>query len=318
MCQARLRCAKEPMSIIDLLAILPFWLALILQFAAPWFLQILRALRLVRLLRTLRLAQESAELRALVTTVMHALPALRMLCFFLVLELVIIGGLVFHAERGDRPLDLSDDGKWQTYDGEDAVFQSIPDAAWWTLVTVTTVGYGKQVPVTFLGKLIASVAMLSGLIGISSIISILSAETQALRASRGAIVSRAAPAPGFDPAAANGTGLAAASVGLIASAVPLSSDDAGLRPLTLTPATSRADLDAHLEELRRKLDVCVRACDDPATRLALSSLAESAMASLGAFQKVGLDSRPAPAVVPVAQVVPPVAAQPSSEPASSC
>jgi voltage-gated potassium channel len=160
--EMRLRFMREPMSIIDLLSILPFWLGIMMPFAAPWFLQLLRALRLVRVLRTLRLAQESAELRLLARCMLHALPALRMLCFFLVLDLLIVGGLVFHAERGHGPLR---DGKWYFDNDTVAEFQSIPDAAWFALVTVTTVGYGREVPVTPMGKLITSGAMLSGLIG---------------------------------------------------------------------------------------------------------------------------------------------------------
>ena len=75
--RARLREATNPFRIIDALAIAPFWLGLIMQFAPPAFLSLLRSLRLVRVLRTLRLAQESAEMRALVSCVSHALPALR-------------------------------------------------------------------------------------------------------------------------------------------------------------------------------------------------------------------------------------------------
>ena len=141
--RARLRVAAEPMSVVDLLAVLPFWLGLVLPFAPPMFLQLLRALRLVRVLRMLRLAQESAELRSLVGVITHSLPALRMLCFFLLLELVILGGLVFHAERGSGP-NTPRDGVWVRGDGQPATFQSIPDAAWWTLVTLTTVGYGDE------------------------------------------------------------------------------------------------------------------------------------------------------------------------------
>ena len=102
-CDARMRFACEPMSIVDLLAIAPFWLDLILPFAPASFTQFLRALRLVRVLRMLRLAQESRELRALVRCLSHTLPALRMLLFFLILELVVVGGLIFHAERLDGP-----------------------------------------------------------------------------------------------------------------------------------------------------------------------------------------------------------------------
>ena len=93
-CSARIRFMKEPMSVIDLLALLPFWLGLFVS-GSGFVSQLLRSLRLVRILRMLRLAQESTELLSLVDCVLQALPALRILAFFLFLELIIVGGLVF-------------------------------------------------------------------------------------------------------------------------------------------------------------------------------------------------------------------------------
>ncbi len=180
-CAARLRFMREPMSLIDLAAILPFWLQLVMPFAPMGFLQLLRAMRLVRILRMLRVAQTSAELTTLARCVWRCASALRILSFFLTLELLIVGGLVFHAERGSGPDVLSPAGSWIDEHGEESTFQSIPDGAWWCLVTVTTVGYGDQVPRTFLGKLIACFAMLSGLVGISTIISIIGSEMHGLR-----------------------------------------------------------------------------------------------------------------------------------------
>lgn len=113
-----------PLNIIDLCAVAPWWLSLI----AAWplaFTQILRALRLVRVLRLLRLAQASAELAQLGSCINASLPVLRLLLFLLSLELIVVGGLVFHAERGQ---DVRD-GVWVTADGEEAAFQSILDAA---------------------------------------------------------------------------------------------------------------------------------------------------------------------------------------------
>lgn len=179
---ARWHFVRQPLSLIDLGAIAPFWLELFVVSLFPLsFLQILRALRLVRVLRLLRFAQESHELRALADCVHRVLPALRLLLFFLALELLIVGGLVFHAETGElKTIDWSVvDGEradgllspqerekvWLSPGGEEpSDFQSIMGAAWWTLVTVTTVGYGDMVPETWVGRLIASVAMLTGVV----------------------------------------------------------------------------------------------------------------------------------------------------------
>lgn len=171
----------HPLNVIDLCAVVPFWLEYALTLfgaMAPLaFLQILRALRLLRLLRLLRFAQESSDLRALGSCVRNALPALRLLLFFLSLELLIVGGLVFHAERGELSGNI-----WLAAGGGNvpSQFQNIIDAAWWTLVTVTTVGYGDKVPMTGLGRLIASFAMLTGVIGLSAVVSIIGAQSHCL------------------------------------------------------------------------------------------------------------------------------------------
>ena len=181
---ARWHFARQPLSVIDLCAVVPFWLEIILSLFGTLvplaFLQVLLALRLVRVLRLLRLAQESDELRALADCIQRVLPALRLLLFILALELLIVGGLVFHAERGELR-----DGVWlaakasdvEGDDDDDASdFQSIVDAGWWALVTVTTVGYGDQVPTTWLGRLCACVAMLTGVVGLSAVVSIVGTE----------------------------------------------------------------------------------------------------------------------------------------------
>lgn len=84
--QARLRCALQPLVLVDLAAILPFWLGLLLFFLPDVLLSPIRVLRLVRILRMLRLAQESKELRTLALCVHRCMPALRLLLFFVALQ----------------------------------------------------------------------------------------------------------------------------------------------------------------------------------------------------------------------------------------
>ena len=333
-CQARLRFAKQPMSIVDLVAIAPFWLGLLLQFAPLVFLQLLRALRLVRVLRLLRLAQHSAEVRALARCFMRSLPALRMLLVFLSLELLIVGGLVFHAELGGGELDgRSDDGVWCNGDPvngvceEVAVFQSIPDAAWWTLVTVTTVGYGRQVPETVLGKLIACFAMLSGLIGISSIVSIITAETQAYRSHAGGILSSSsapaatsstahtfpeptvrplalpivAPLPSASapsavtPVAVPSSASTAATAA--AAAASSSTEAAGAREATAESPEGSAELDGEIREAMLALGALLerkRTRGPPALSESLRGLHDAAFVALTAFEKVSAAAAASP------------------------
>ena len=234
---ARCRFARQPMAIIDLCAIVPFWVEAILPMLPVGFLQLLRALRLVRVLRLLRLAQHSKELRALGRCVAAVLPALRLLLFFLGLELLVLGGLMFHAEKGVRVVD----GHWVDADGATSGYQSIPDAAYWCLVTVTTVGYGDLVPLTPMGKRIASVGMLTGVIGVAAIISIIGAEMQEVRHALGGKSGAAGAAAEVPPAAS-------------LYVQPLSAAAALDSALAAASSASEAEVARLVAELRRALE----------------------------------------------------------------
>lgn len=162
---------------VDICAIVPFWFGLIFSSLAPNALLVLRALRLVRVLRLLRLTHASHEMQMFMDSVRRCATALRLLLFLLLLQILILGGLVFHLERGPSVKD----GLWSNEDGNPSTFQSIPEAMWWCLVTVTTVGYGDLVPSTLAGKLVASLAMLTGLLLMAAIISIVGSEMSDLR-----------------------------------------------------------------------------------------------------------------------------------------
>ena len=118
--QARLRFALRPMMLIDLFAVLPFYLS----WLVPMDLRVASGARVI-----------ADEYRAL----------LGALLIILVL-LLFASTAAYFLERGAQP----------------DKFGSIPDAAWWALATLTTVGYGDIVPVTPLGKLLGGVVMLLG------------------------------------------------------------------------------------------------------------------------------------------------------------
>ncbi len=138
--RARLKYALSPYAIIDLLAILPFYLA----FMVPYDLRILRVFRLVRFFK---LARYSTGLRSLVRAVQAEWRALAASLIIMV-GLVLVAGAVMHmAEHKAQP----------------DVFGSIPQSLWWAVVTLTTVGYGDVVPQTPVGRLLAGIVMLFGL-----------------------------------------------------------------------------------------------------------------------------------------------------------
>ncbi|HTP37029.1 MAG TPA: cyclic nucleotide-gated ion channel [Methyloceanibacter sp.] len=137
--QARLRFATRPMMIIDLLAFFPWYL----HWIYPMDLRVLRVFRLFRLLKLVRYSPALQTLGRVVADEYRAL--LGALLVILVL-LLFSATVMYYLEREAQP----------------DKFGSIPDAAWWALATLTTVGYGDVVPVTPLGKLLGGVVMLLG------------------------------------------------------------------------------------------------------------------------------------------------------------
>jgi voltage-gated potassium channel len=128
--------------VIDLLAILPTYLGLF--FDQSTFLLTIRALRLLRMFRVFKLGRYLREAAILVKALQLSIH--KIIVFFgAVLTLVLIlGSLLYLIE------------------GEENGFTSIPQSIYWAIVTITTVGYGDIAPATVLGKIIASVAMLTG------------------------------------------------------------------------------------------------------------------------------------------------------------
>ncbi len=139
--QARMRYAMTPAAIIDLLSVAPF--GLVLMFNAD-----LRTVALFRLVRFMKLARYSPGLSSLVEAMRNERHAL-FACLGIISAVVLIAASAMYvAERDVQP----------------KVFGSIPLAAWWAVVTVTTVGYGDAVPITLAGRLVAAAAMISGLV----------------------------------------------------------------------------------------------------------------------------------------------------------
>lgn len=128
--------------IIDLLAILPTYLGLI--FDQTTFLLTIRALRLLRMFRVLKLGRYIKEAAVLIRALQLSIH--KIIVFFgAVLALVLILGSILYL-----------------IEGEENGFTSIPQSIYWAIVTITTVGYGDIAPATVLGKILASIAMLTG------------------------------------------------------------------------------------------------------------------------------------------------------------
>ena len=138
----RLRYMFTPAALIDLLAILPFYLHVIIGLD-------LRMLRMLRLLRFFRLFRLTAYMKAakLVTNVFKSKFHELLLSLILIMFLVIIAScLVYFAEHLQK----------------DTKFTSIPATIWYAVVSLTTVGYGDMIPETPWGKVFASLILLAG------------------------------------------------------------------------------------------------------------------------------------------------------------
>jgi len=150
------------MNIIDLVAIVPYYVTLgaVLVDAEQsaggsshaMSLAILRVVRLVRVFRIFKLSRHSKGLQILGQTIRASMRELGLLIFFLMICVVLFSSAVYFAEAG---LD------------DQSHFRSIPDAFWWAVVTMTTVGYGDMRPVSAWGKLVGSMCAIAGVLTIA-------------------------------------------------------------------------------------------------------------------------------------------------------
>jgi voltage-gated potassium channel len=139
--KARWEFVSSPLGVVDLLAVLPFWFAFVL----PGDLRVLLVFRMVRFLK---LARYSPAMRSLLDALYSERRAL-FGCFVILLGATLLAASVMHVIEGHAQPDK---------------FGAIPEAMWWAIVTLGTIGYGDVVPVTVLGRIVASVTIFVGLI----------------------------------------------------------------------------------------------------------------------------------------------------------
>jgi voltage-gated potassium channel len=138
---ARMKYILSAEGIVDLIAVLPFWLAALL----PTELQVLQALRI---LRFFKIARYSPAMRSLLDVLYRERRAL-FGCLVITLGAGLLCGVLMHLAEGKIQPDK---------------LGTIPDALWWAIVTIGTVGYGDVVPLTAIGKIIATGTIFVGLI----------------------------------------------------------------------------------------------------------------------------------------------------------
>jgi len=174
-CQRRLILfLVQPMNVIDLFVIVPYYLELIAGFV--WSnLTVLRVLRLTRLFRLVKLGRYFEVLQLVVRVINKSLEVLNVLFIYLMLGMCFSAALMYVIEGGTWDSELQDYVR-TSHEGEKTIspFKSIPHACWWCIVTFTTVGYGDVVPVTVIGKLVAACTMIAGVLVLAMPISAIS------------------------------------------------------------------------------------------------------------------------------------------------
>lgn len=150
--KARLKLAATPALIIDLLAILPYYLQAIMGLD-------LRILRVLRLLRFLKLSRYSPAMHTLMRVLTNERRSLLGASFLLATALLFASSGIYLIESHAQP----------------DKFGSIPASAWWAIATLTTVGYGDVTPITTLGRIFGSFVMVTGLCILALPVAIISA-----------------------------------------------------------------------------------------------------------------------------------------------
>ncbi|MBI9019997.1 MAG: ion transporter [Verrucomicrobia bacterium] len=140
--RGRVRLAFRAMSIIDLLSILPFYL--------PFLgidLRFLRVLRLLRILRVAKVGRYYSSLNLIKHVFQSKKEELLLTSALMGLLLVVSSSLLYYCENAAQP----------------DTFSSIPATMWWSVATLTTVGYGDMYPITLMGKFFASIIAILGI-----------------------------------------------------------------------------------------------------------------------------------------------------------
>jgi voltage-gated potassium channel len=139
--RSRIKYALSPAGIIDLVAVLPFWFAMLLPGD-------FRFVLVFRMVRFFKIARYSPAMRSLLDVLYNERRAL-LGCLIIALGTALVAASLMHlAEAKIQPEKLG----------------TIPDAFWWAIVTIGTIGYGDVVPVTAVGKLIATATIFAGLV----------------------------------------------------------------------------------------------------------------------------------------------------------
>ncbi|GAB2775979.1 hypothetical protein GCM10027275_18910 [Rhabdobacter roseus] len=140
--RGRIKFVFSAWSLIDLLAIVPFYLSF---FTAGFGL--IRILRILRLIRLIRFSRYSQALNMIRKAIEYTKEELVLSFTFVLFAVLIASSIIYYLENPVQP----------------ELFPSIPASIWWGIVTMTTVGYGDVYPITNLGKIFGGLIAVMGI-----------------------------------------------------------------------------------------------------------------------------------------------------------
>lgn len=144
---SRIRYVVSPMALIDLLAVLPFWLPMLM----PGELLGMRAIRLVRLLRIVKLNRYFDAMSSIAAVLREKKRELLGSLFFVFLLMLISSLLIYSVEHDAQP----------------QAFRNAFSGFWWAVATLTTVGYGDIYPITTIGRILGGLIALLGVAAVA-------------------------------------------------------------------------------------------------------------------------------------------------------
>ena len=161
-------------TVIDVLSILPYYISLGVGKGAAKGLLIIRILRLMRVFRVFKVSKYNEAVNVVVGSLRNSTEGLYLMLFLVLISTILFSSAMYFVERESLSFDA--EGRfWYAYrtNSEGVVvkmkspFQSIIHSAWWCLVTLTTVGYGDDVPFSTAGRFVAAATMLCGILVIA-------------------------------------------------------------------------------------------------------------------------------------------------------
>jgi len=164
----RLQWFFKPLNLIDLISTLPFFIYLVAPNVVSG--KTFFIFRILRLIRLLRMGAFNDTFHIAGTAFRRSGSTLIFIAYLMGLFVIFFSSAMYYAEQVTEV-----DGIWYRADGTKSPFQNIPATMWWCVVTITTVGYGDVVPVTWAGKVVATCTMVTGLLFVAAPVAIFGA-----------------------------------------------------------------------------------------------------------------------------------------------